>query len=178
MYVSQNTLCVETHNSCTVWSEPICIKVNGWWQILSQHQSTYLRGPESVSIEIPPFLFSKTVSYEVNLTTQHSHLEVLLLSKFWSERRGFQLMQILGLLEMYFDAVVVEVKTFLLLFRLALAILWYNEFIRFFHQFVSLIFNSKIYLLLCNPYNLHMYNDLMFFRTFQKENSIQIHLCD
>ena len=36
---------------------------------------------------------------------------------------GFQLIQILGLLGMYFDAVVVEVKTFLLLFRLALAIL-------------------------------------------------------
>ena len=34
-------------------------------------------------------------------------------------------MQILGLLGMYFDAVVVEAKTFLLLFRLALAILCY-----------------------------------------------------
>ena len=33
------------------------------------------------------------------------------------------MIQILGLLGMYFDAVVVEVKTFLLLFRLALAIL-------------------------------------------------------
>jgi hypothetical protein len=33
-------------------------------------------------------------------------------------------MLILGLLGMFFDAVVVEVKTFLLLFRLALAILW------------------------------------------------------
>ena len=32
-------------------------------------------------------------------------------------------MQILGLMGMHFDAVVVEVKTFLLLFRLALAIL-------------------------------------------------------
>ena len=32
-------------------------------------------------------------------------------------------MQILGLLGMYFDAVVAEVKTFLLLFRLTLAIL-------------------------------------------------------
>ena len=32
-------------------------------------------------------------------------------------------MQILGLLGVHFDAVVVEVKTFLLLFRLALAIL-------------------------------------------------------
>ena len=33
-------------------------------------------------------------------------------------------MQILGLFGMHFDAVVVEVKTFLLLFRLDLAILW------------------------------------------------------
>ena len=33
-------------------------------------------------------------------------------------------MLILGLLGMYFDAVVVEVKTFLLLFRLAMAKLW------------------------------------------------------
>ena len=32
-------------------------------------------------------------------------------------------MRILGLLGVYFDAVVVEVKTFLLLFKLALAIL-------------------------------------------------------
>ena len=32
-------------------------------------------------------------------------------------------MQILGLLGMYFDAVVVKVKTFLLVFRLALVIL-------------------------------------------------------
>ena len=36
---------------------------------------------------------------------------------------GFQLRQILGLLGVYFYAVVVEVKTFLLLFRLTLAIL-------------------------------------------------------
>ena len=36
---------------------------------------------------------------------------------------GFQLMQILVLLGMYFDAVVVEVKKNLHLFRLALAIL-------------------------------------------------------
>ena len=48
--------------------------------------------------------------------------------QFWkfykvrSEREGFQLIQILGLFGMYFDAVVVEVKTFLLLFRLALVI--------------------------------------------------------
>ena len=41
----------------------------------------------SASIEIPPFRphfikFSKTVFYEVNLTSQHSHLEALLQSKF------------------------------------------------------------------------------------------------
>ena len=59
----------------TVWPEPIWIKVTSWWQILPQHQSTYLRGPESASIEIPSFRphfikFSKTVSYEVNLTAR------------------------------------------------------------------------------------------------------------
>ena len=36
------------------------------------------------------------------------------------------MIQILGLLGMYFDAMVVEVKIFLILFRLALAILWVN----------------------------------------------------
>ena len=43
---------------------------------------------------------------EVNLTSQHSHLKVLLPSKIWSEKEKFQLMQILGLLGMYFDAAV------------------------------------------------------------------------
>ena len=36
------------------------------------------------------------------------------------------MVQILGLMSMYFDAVVVEDKTFLLLFRLALAILCFG----------------------------------------------------
>ena len=36
-------------------------------------------------------------------------------------------MQILGLFGMYFDAVVVDVKTFLLLFRFTLAILWLDS---------------------------------------------------
>ena len=39
----------------TVWPEPIWIKVKTWWQVLPQHQSTYLRGPESSSMEITPF---------------------------------------------------------------------------------------------------------------------------
>ena len=40
-------------------------------------------------------------------------------------------MQILDLLGMYFDAVAIEVKTFLLLFRLTLATLWDRAFTRF-----------------------------------------------
>jgi hypothetical protein len=55
-----------------------------------------------------------------------------IVSKFGSERQGFQLVQILGLLGMYFDAVVVAVKTFLLLFRLALAILCFAKLYRAF----------------------------------------------
>ena len=39
----------------TVWPQPISKKVRSWWQIPLQHQSTYLGGPESASIEIPPF---------------------------------------------------------------------------------------------------------------------------
>ena len=42
-----------------VWTEPIWIKVKSWWQILPQHQSTYLRGRESASIEISLFIPSK-----------------------------------------------------------------------------------------------------------------------
>ena len=41
--------------SCTVWPQPIWIKVRTWWQIPPQHQSTYLGGPESASIETPSF---------------------------------------------------------------------------------------------------------------------------
>ena len=40
---------------CTVWPQPIWIKVRSLWQIPPQHQSTYLGCPESASIEIPPF---------------------------------------------------------------------------------------------------------------------------
>jgi hypothetical protein len=62
--------------------------------LLPQHQITYLRGSESASVKIPPFRphlikFSKSVFYEVNLVSQCSHLEVLLLSKFVSERGNF-----------------------------------------------------------------------------------------
>jgi hypothetical protein len=42
----------------------------------------------------------------------------------WALKGGFQLMLILGLLDMYFDAAVVFVPKSSVLFRLALAILW------------------------------------------------------
>ena len=50
--------------------------------------------PLSTRIKIPPFgpyfmKFSKTVFYELNLALQSSDLEALVLSKFWSEKRGF-----------------------------------------------------------------------------------------
>ena len=46
----------------------------------------------------------------------------------WGLKGGILIDTDLGLLGVYFDAVVVEVKTFLFLFRLALAILWVNWF--------------------------------------------------
>ena len=66
---------------------------------------------------------SKNCFNEVNLVSQCLHLEVLLLSKSGSEVGGFKWMQIQGFLHMYFDAVIVFVTNFSLIFRLALAIL-------------------------------------------------------
>ena len=48
---------------------------------------------------------------------------------------GFQFILILGLLGMYFDAAVVFVMTFLLLFRLVLAILWFDKLLNCGAQF-------------------------------------------
>ena len=45
-----DVLNIQEHLVTQIW-----IKVKTWWQILPQHQSTYLGGPESASIEIPPF---------------------------------------------------------------------------------------------------------------------------
>ena len=42
-------------HTCTVWPQPIWKKVRTLWQIPPQHHCTYLGGPESASIEIPPF---------------------------------------------------------------------------------------------------------------------------
>ena len=77
----------------------------------------------------PPFqtqIYLVKVPLNVNIVKQDLLNKKQFLKILWSEvwKGGFQLIQILGLLGMYFDAVVVEVKTFLLLFRLALAIQW------------------------------------------------------
>ena len=53
------------------------------------------------------------------------------------------MIQILGLLGMYFDAVVGEVKTFLLLFRLTLSILWL-ELEKHFFLATIFFFHTKI----------------------------------
>ena len=136
----------------TVWPEPIWIKVSGWWQIPSQHQSTYLGGPESASIEIPPFrphfikfqknififqeqkkfvqgtTFVRFFMYSKPKISEWSEnfwkflfLKIYFIKKVW--KGGFQLMLILGLLGMYFDAAVVFVTSQTLFLRLALAIL-------------------------------------------------------
>ena len=111
-------------NHFTVWPQPIWIRVNCWWQILPQHQSTYIRGPESVSIEIPPYqtkiyLLSKSSSkwecYEVRS-------KYFIKNSFWkfyevrSERGDFNWYNYrfwASWVPIYFDPVVVEVKTFL-----------------------------------------------------------------
>ena len=115
----------------TVWPQPIWITVRTWWQIPSQHQSTYLGGPESASIEIPPFrpffyvnfwnfFFCFTIHKKMNKSCSLNKIFLSLKKKvsslkktsfeiLWSEvwKGEFQLMLILGLLGMYFDAAVV-----------------------------------------------------------------------
>ena len=107
---------VDLHN--TVWPEPIWIKVKKSWLLLPQHQSTHLRGPESASIQTQIYLLK--VSLNVNIVKQDLLNKKQFLKILWSEvwKGGFQLIQILGLLGMFFDAVVAELKTFLLLFWL------------------------------------------------------------
>ena len=144
--------------SCTVWPEPIWIKVkNIDFYILPQHQST-----ESASIEIPPFqtqIYLVKVLLNGNIVIQDLLNKKQFLKILWSEvwKGGFQLIQILGLLGMYFDAVVVEVKTFLILFILALAIRW-AVYLTYFanFKFGSTLFSeimSNFWQLLCKAQN-------------------------
>jgi hypothetical protein len=61
---------------------------------LLQHESLLPYGSLSTEIKIPRFgphfiNFSKSVSCEVNLALQRSHLEVLLLSKVWLDMGDF-----------------------------------------------------------------------------------------
>ena len=112
-----------------------------WWQIPPQHQSTYLRGPEPASIDIPSFRlhfikFSKTVFYEVNLTSQQSHLEIYLLSKCWSESGDFNYADSgrLSFVLWCCGSICHQVFT---LFRLAVAILWLHDLCFFFLPFLT-----------------------------------------
>ena len=53
--------------------------------------SKYMPKGPRIPLFRPHFIkFSKTFFYEVNLTSQRSHLEVLLIIKFWSERGDFK----------------------------------------------------------------------------------------
>ena len=56
---------------------------------------------------------------KVNLVSQCSH-SIEVLNKFRSERGGLHYMQILGLLDMYFDIVAVEIENCLLFFHIAI----------------------------------------------------------
>ena len=82
--------------------------LRSWWQILPHSKVHILEVQNLHQLRSLPFTphyitFSKSVSHEVNLASQYSHLEVVLISNFlW--KVGFPLMQILGLLGMYFDA--------------------------------------------------------------------------
>ena len=103
----------------TVWPEPIWIKVKKSRLLLAQHQSTYPKGPESAWIEIPQSqIYLVKVPINVNIVRQDLLNKKQFLKILWSEvwKGGFQLIQILGLLGIYFDAVVVEVKTFFFTF--------------------------------------------------------------
>ena len=104
-------------STCKVWPWAIWIKVRKPSKRLPQHW------------RYPPFwtkIYLVKVPMNVNIVKQDLLHKKRFLKILWSEvwKGGFQLIQILGLMGMYFDAVVVEVETFLLLFRLALAILW------------------------------------------------------
>ena len=65
----------------------------------------------------------KKISERSEIFWNFLYLKIYFIKKVW--KGGFQLMLILVLLGRYFDAVVVFVTSQTLLFRLALAILWY-----------------------------------------------------
>ena len=78
-------------------------KVNASQLLLPQHQNTYPRGPESASIEIPPFqtqICWGNLPLNANIVKQDllnkKQFLKILQSEVW--KRGFQLMQILDLL--------------------------------------------------------------------------------
>ena len=85
----------------------------------------YTQEAHNLHLSKSPLSDPKIYLVNCNSTSKCKHCETrfFLVKILWSEvwKGGCQLIQILGFLGMYYDAVVVEVKTFLLL---ALAILW------------------------------------------------------
>ena len=104
--------------------------MRSWWQILPQQHRVHTKEAQNLyqlksPLSNPNFLNKSTLN--VNTVKQDLLHKKQFLKILWSEawKEGFQLMLILVLLGMYFDAVVVFVTSQSLLFRLALAILWY-----------------------------------------------------
>ena len=110
----------------TVWPEPIWIKAKSSWQILHKYISKRARICLNWNSPFQTQIYLVIVPLNVNIVKQDLLHKKQFVKILWSEvwKGGFQLIKILDHLGMYFDAVVVEVKTCLLLFRLALAILW------------------------------------------------------
>ena len=101
-----------------------------WLVINTTTASKYTPRRTRISIHWnPPFqtqIYLVKVPLSVNIVKQDLLHKKQFLKILWSEfwKGGFQLMLILVLLGMYFDAVVVFVTSQTLLYRLALAILW------------------------------------------------------
>ena len=68
LYKSEFCKLPRTRNSLSQYghNRPIWIKVRSWWQVLPQHQSTYLRGPESPLLKFP----FQTKTYLVKVSIQ------------------------------------------------------------------------------------------------------------
>ena len=86
----------------------------------SPQEAQNLHQLKSPLSDLTSWNFQKLFFYQLNLESCYTMFTFrgIFIIKFGSKRCIF-----MGLFGMYFDAVVVEVKTFLLLFRLALAIL-------------------------------------------------------
>ena len=70
LYKSEFCKLPRTRNSLSQYghNRPIWIKVRSWWQVLPQHQSTYLRGPESPLLKFPFQTKTYLVKVSINVS--------------------------------------------------------------------------------------------------------------